>query len=69
MVSNSTLAAVAVLTGLHEHLRCTSREIQTSIKTYAQKVLALRDKEYRLAEAEHRLPTQFWLEVEAPKVS
>ena len=68
MVSNQTLATLAVLTGLHEHVRC-SADVRTAIMLYAQKILALRDHEHRLAEAENRLPTQFWLEVEAPKVS
>ena len=68
MVSNSTLAAVAVDSGLHEHIRCSSKEVASAIKLYAQKIIALRDQEYRDAEAEERLPNQFWLDLDAPKV-
>ena len=67
MVSNQTLATIAVLTGLHEHIRSSS-EVQSTIRLYAQKIIVLRDQEYKLADAENRLPNQFWLDVEAPKV-
>lgn len=67
MVSNSTLAVVAVDSGLYKHMRCSSKEMNSSITLYAQKILALRDQEYRDAEAEGRLPNQYWLEVNAPK--
>lgn len=68
MVSNQTLATVAVLTGLHEYIRCSSPDVQSAIKLYAHKILLLRDQEQKLADVQHRLPIQFWLEVEAPKV-
>ncbi|GJE84689.1 ribonuclease III [Phanerochaete sordida] len=67
MVSNTALAAVAVHSGLHEYIRCSSKEVASAIKLYAQKIIALSDQEYRDAEAESRLPNQFWLELDAPK--
>ncbi|EKM59649.1 uncharacterized protein PHACADRAFT_114689 [Phanerochaete carnosa HHB-10118-sp] len=67
MVSNLTLAAVAVESGLYEHVRYCSKEIMSAVKLYVQKIFTLRDQEYRDAEAESRLPNQFWLEVDAPK--
>ena len=67
MVSNQTLATIAVLTGLHEHVLC-SPDVQPAIQLYAHKILLLRDQEYQTADAEGRLPGQFWLDVEAPKV-
>ncbi|KIP10639.1 hypothetical protein PHLGIDRAFT_494339 [Phlebiopsis gigantea 11061_1 CR5-6] len=66
MVSNQTLATIAVLSGLHEHVRC-SPDVQSAIQLYAHKIFLLRDQEYQLADAEGRLPAQFWLDVEAPK--
>lgn len=68
MVSNSTLAAIAVLSGLHEHVRCSSKGVVAAIKLYAQKIQVLREQEHRDAEAEGRLPNQFWLDLDAPKV-
>lgn len=69
MVSNQTLSAIAVLTGLYKHIRCSSPgDMNASIQLYAHKILALRDEEYKLAKAENRLPTQFWTDVEPPKV-
>lgn len=69
MVSNNALATICVLTGLYETLQYASSDLATSITVYAAKIRALRDEEHKLAEKDHRLPRQFWLEVEPPKAS
>ncbi|GLB33718.1 putative PAZ domain containing protein [Lyophyllum shimeji] len=68
MVSNSTLAAVCVLSGLHKHFQYKSHVLHASIQDYATKLRASQAKEYRNAELEDRPPGQFWLELAAPKV-
>jgi endoribonuclease Dicer len=69
MVSNAALAAFAVLHGLHVEIRCASRDVQTAVAAYVQRVRELADEEERCARAEARPRTQFWLAIEAPKVS
>ncbi|KAG6918930.1 hypothetical protein DXG01_010585 [Tephrocybe rancida] len=67
MVSNSTLAAVCVCSGLYKHFYHKSHPLQTSIRDYVAKLEISRDKEYQNAESEGRLPGQFWLEIAIPK--
>jgi len=67
MVSNSTLAAVCVLSGLYEHFLYKSHVLQASIQDYVTKLKASQAKEYQNAETEDRPPGQFWLELAAPK--
>jgi endoribonuclease Dicer len=69
MVSNSTLAAVCVWSGLQEHLLFESYILAGSIQAYADELKLKQAKEYELAEKEHRTPGQYWLEIEPPKVS
>ena len=69
MVSNTTLSTICVLTGLQQYMQYASSDLATAITAYKTKIHALRDEENRLADKERRLPRQFWLEVEPPKVS
>ena len=68
MVSNSALSAVCVTTGLFEYIQLSGGNVRLAISNYAKKVRALRDEEYKRALSESRLPGQFWLEAEPPKV-
>ena len=67
MVSNQTLAALCILTGLHKVIQC-SGDIGRAITGYEKRINWLKDQEYKRATAERRLPGQFWLEAEPPKV-
>ena len=69
MVSNSTLAAVCVYSGLHEHLLFESPNIASSIQAYSEQLDTVQRMEYDLAENEGRLPGQYWLDIEQPKVT
>jgi endoribonuclease Dicer len=68
MVANSTLAAVSVWSGLHEHLLFESYTLATNMQTYADQLKLKQAQEYELADKEGRLPGQYWLEIEPPKV-
>lgn len=68
-MSNSTLAAVCVWSGLQEHLLFESYILAGSIQAYADELKLKQTKEYELAEKENRAPGQYWLEIEPPKVS
>ncbi|KAF8591451.1 ribonuclease III [Ramaria rubella] len=68
MVSNSTLAAVCVYSGLHAHLLFESHTIASSIQAYSKDLDRARQAEYTRAERESRLPGQYWVDVEQPKV-
>ncbi|KDQ64866.1 hypothetical protein JAAARDRAFT_684703 [Jaapia argillacea MUCL 33604] len=67
MVSNSTLAAVCVWSGLYQHLHFESPELARSIRAYATLIKEKESEEYRLAEEEGRSPGQYWTHVEPPK--
>ncbi|KAG6855112.1 hypothetical protein C0991_006041 [Blastosporella zonata] len=67
MVSNSTLAAVCVCSGLYEHFCHKSHPLHTSIRDYVSRLEMCREKEYKDAESEGRPPGQFWLDITAPK--
>jgi endoribonuclease Dicer len=67
MVSNVTLAAICVSSGLHEHLLFESPSLSESIKTYATALKVKQIEEYALAKSEDRQPGQFWAELEPPK--
>ncbi|KAF8076296.1 hypothetical protein FPV67DRAFT_1471163 [Lyophyllum atratum] len=67
MVSNSTLAAICVLSGLYEHFLYKSHVLQISIQDYITRLKASQAKEYKNADKEGRPPGQFWLELSAPK--
>lgn len=68
MVSNSTLAAVCVSSGLQNHLLHDSYVLAGSIQTYIDELSAKKAAEYALAEKEGRPPGQYWLDLEPPKV-
>lgn len=69
MVSNQTLGALCILTGLHEGVQhAQSVEFQKAIAGYTKRLGWLKEQEYKCAVAENRLPGQFWLEAEPPKV-
>lgn len=68
MVSNSTLSAICVVTGLFEYIQLSAGNVRSAISNYAKKLRYLRDQEYKRALSESRLPGQFWLEAEPPKV-
>ncbi|KAI0091960.1 hypothetical protein BDY19DRAFT_1027492 [Irpex rosettiformis] len=67
MVSNQTLAALCVLTSLHEAVQC-GGDIGRAITAYGKRINGLKAQEYKSATTERRLPGQFWLEVEPPKI-
>ena len=68
MVSNSALAAVCIQAGLHEHLIFESFTLANNIQFYAENLKAKQAEEYQAAVNEDRMPGQYWLEVEPPKV-
>lgn len=68
MVSNATLAAVCVWSGLHEHLMFESYTLANNIRIYADELSTKEGEEYALAQKECRSPGQYWLEIEPPKV-
>lgn len=59
MVSNSALAALAISSGLHEHLLYDSYILAGSIQTYKDELDAKKTAEYALAEKEGRSPGQY----------
>ena len=68
MVSNSTLGAVCVWSGMHEHLLFDSAQLANSIEAYVRELKVQQDKEYELARVEGRAAGQYWISVEPPKV-
>lgn len=68
MVSNSTLAAICVYAGLHQHLLFESLAIESSIYAYSDKLDKARRADYARADREGTLPGQYWLDIEQPKV-
>lgn len=69
MVSNTTLATICVLSGLHTYLQFSSKDLSIATSICVAKVRTLHDTEHKLAENEGRLPCQFWMELELPKAS
>lgn len=68
MVSNSVLAAVSVHHGLHKFLMIESESVKNAIDKYVPELEENQREEYALAEKEGRMPGQYWLEVDPPKV-
>ena len=68
MVSNATLAAVCVWSGLHEHLLFESYALASDIRSYADKLKVRQTAEYENAEQEGRKRGQYWVDIEPPKV-
>ncbi len=68
MVSNTALAALSAWSGLHKHLLIESYSLANNIQTCVNELNCKREEESKLAAAEDRLPGQYWLEIEPPKV-
>lgn len=68
MVSNSALAAVCVLTGLHQHLLFESTSLAHDVREYASLLQRAQAQEIALAGKEGRPVGQYWHNVESPKV-
>jgi endoribonuclease Dicer len=68
MVSNSTLAALCIWSGLQEHLMFESYHLGNSIQAYADQLKAKQAEEHELATRDNRAPGQYWLEIDPPKV-
>ncbi|KAK7061646.1 hypothetical protein R3P38DRAFT_2494335 [Favolaschia claudopus] len=66
MVSNSTLAAICVLSGLHQHILLASH-FANSVSEYISRLKLKRSEEYELARLEERSPGQYWQETDPPK--
>ncbi|KAH6914993.1 hypothetical protein BKA70DRAFT_1257649 [Coprinopsis sp. MPI-PUGE-AT-0042] len=67
MVSNSTLGAICVLSGISQYLLFSSHGLSESIKEYETKIKARALEEQALALKEKRPPGQFWTDTEPPK--
>jgi endoribonuclease Dicer len=68
MVSNSTLAALCISSGLQEHLMFESYHLANSIQVYVDQLKAKQDEEHEQATRDSRAPGQYWLEIDPPKV-
>lgn len=68
MVSNSTLAAVCVFAGLHNHLLFESQTIANSIQAYSDELDRASRTDHAQAQREGRQPGQYWVDIEQPKV-
>ncbi|KAJ4466505.1 hypothetical protein J3R30DRAFT_3689707 [Lentinula aciculospora] len=68
MVSNTTLAAVCVSSGLHHHLLFESDKLAHDIREYEYLLKRAQTEEYTLAEQEGRSTGQFWHNIDSPKV-
>ncbi|KAJ7068184.1 hypothetical protein C8F01DRAFT_1050127 [Mycena amicta] len=67
MVSNPTLAAVCVESGLYKHVLMAAN-LYPVVADYAKKLQAMKAEEVALAASEGRPAGQYWQEIEAPKV-
>jgi endoribonuclease Dicer len=68
MVTNTALATICVETELYKYIIHDSPTLQTSIDEYVRELKKSRNVEYQLAESEGRMPGQYWVDVEPPKV-
>ena len=68
MVTNTALATICVETELYKYIIHDSQTLQTSIDEYVRELKKARNMEYQLAESEGRMPGQYWVDVEPPKV-
>ncbi|KAF9263493.1 ribonuclease III, partial [Marasmius fiardii PR-910] len=67
MVSNSTLAAVAVRSGLYRYLRFESSPLLNGIQAYVSALQKKESEERLCAAKEGRSPSQYWCDIEPPK--
>ncbi|KAH9938657.1 ribonuclease III domain-containing protein [Fomitopsis serialis] len=68
MISNETLAAFCVDVGLYHSFRHASPDVGAAISAYVDKVEKAKRDEYASAEQDGRLPGQYWLSTNPPKV-
>ncbi|KAF8332689.1 uncharacterized protein EI90DRAFT_3145368 [Cantharellus anzutake] len=68
MVNNIALGALCVDCGLDEFIVHDSPSLQKSIDEYKAEVKKAQQLEYNLASAEGRMPGQYWVDLEPPKV-
>lgn len=68
-MSNSTLAAVCVYSGIHRFLLFESDLIAKSIQAYSELLENARRADEIQAENEGRMPGQYWVDIEQPKAS
>lgn len=68
MISNETLAAFCVDVGLYNYFRHASPEVGAAISAYMHKIEKAKRDEYASAEQDGRLPGQYWLNTNPPKV-
>ena len=68
MVENKTLAALCVHIGLHNHIIHNSSQVRDRITGYCKALERARAAEAALAQQEERSLSQYWLDVDCPKV-
>lgn len=68
MVTNFTLAAICVETGLYKHMIFESSALGEEIEEYATQIQRAQALEYKIADNEGRPPGQYWVDIEPPKV-
>ncbi len=68
MVNNIALGALCIECGLDAFIIHDSSSLQKSINAYRTDARKAQKLEYDLAEAEGRMPGQYWVDLEPPKV-
>lgn len=68
MVSNTTLAAISVYSGLSKYVLTDSTELANNCQLYEQRIQEKLAEEIDNAEKEGRSPGHYWLAFEPPKV-
>ena len=68
MVNNIALGALCIECGLDKFIIHDSTSLQKSIDAYRADAKKAQKLEYDLAEAEGRMPGQYWVDLEPPKV-
>ena len=69
MVTNTALATICIESGLYKHIIHTSTTLASSIEVYKEHLDRARALEYQLADTEGRMPGQYWVDIEPPKVT
>lgn len=67
MVSNSTLAAICVWSGLHKFIH-TTQQLGRVIHDYEKALAIQQDTQYTQAGKEKRPVERYWKDLDAPKV-
>ena len=68
MVTNTALATVCIESGLAKYLLQDSETLTIQIDAFEKELTKARNDEYELARDEGRMPGQYWVDVEPPKV-